>query len=429
MYTEHGMDNITIEGPTRLTGEICVSGAKNAALPILAATILAHGPCTIHQIPQVQDIHTMIEMLSHMGVQATIDSNGTVTTGESSERGTTAPYDIVRKMRGSVCALGPLLARYGEACISLPGGCVIGTRPIDLHLKGLKALGADIEIRHGYVHARCEKLKGCRIFLGGNFGSSVLATDNIMMAACLAEGKTIISGAACEPEVVDLANFLISMGARIEGAGSHTIIVEGVEKLHGSEYTIIPDRIEAGTFLIAGALCAEQLTVSNIIPEHLEALFDAFDRLGVSYSRHERSVELQTHTTYTNPCDITTLPYPGFPTDLQAQMMALLAVQSATSKVTEKVFPDRFMHAAELDRMGAHISVEGGVAVVNGQESLSGAEVMASDLRASAALILAGLVAEGTTTVNRVYHLDRGYEGMVDKLAAVGATIKRNKKC
>lgn len=425
MSPEVGVDKIIIEGPTVLEGELPVSGAKNAALPILAATILAHGPCELQQIPRVHDIFTMIEMLSHMGVDATINENGCVTTSEGAEKGTTAPYDIVRKMRGSVCALGPLLARYGEAHISLPGGCVIGTRPIDLHLKGLRALGAEITMEHGYVNARCDRLKGARIFLGGNFGSSVLATDNIMMAACLAEGRTIISGAACEPEVVDLANFLIAMGAKISGAGSHTITIDGVEKLDGCSHTIIPDRIEAGTFLIAAAMCGKNVNVTNVVPEHLEALFDAFDRLGIDYRRHDSSVELGYYGPYTAPCDITTLPYPGFATDLQAQMMALLAVQPSTSVVTEKIFPDRFMHAAELERMGAKTVIDSGAAVITGQPALSGAEVMASDLRASAALVLAGLVAEGTTVVNRVYHLDRGYENMVGKLAAAGATITR----
>ncbi len=418
------MDKIIIEGPNILSGQINISGAKNSALPILASTILANGTCQLKQVPKVQDISTMIAMLAHMGVNAKLENN-IVTTNENNQKGTTAPYEIVRKMRGSVCALGPLLTRYGEAHISLPGGCVIGTRPIDLHLKGLKALGASIQIEHGYVHASCKKLKGCRIFLGGNFGSSVLATDNIMMAATLAEGTTIISGAACEPEVVDLANFLIKMGAKITGAGSHNITIEGVSKLTGATHTIIPDRIEAGTFLIAGAMCGQNLTINNMIPEHLDALFDAFDRLGIKYKRHQSKVELSYSGDYTSACDITTLPYPGFATDLQAQIMTLLAVQPITSVITEKIFPDRFMHAAELDRMGAKINIDGGTAIITGQSNLSGAEVMASDLRASAALILAGLVAKGTTTINRVYHLDRGYENMVGKLASLGAKITR----
>jgi UDP-N-acetylglucosamine 1-carboxyvinyltransferase len=352
------------------------------------------------------------------------EKDGSVSVDTEDEARSTAPWELVRKMRASVCALGPLLARRGRARVSLPGGCVLGLRPIDLHLKGLSALGAQIRIEHGYVNARAERLAGATVFLGGPYGSTVLGTANTMMAATLARGTTVIECAACEPEVVDLANFLVAMGAKIHGAGTPRVEIEGVEELGKADYTIIPDRIEAGTFLIAGAMTGGDVIVNGARPDHLSAVFDVLQSAGVRLSVEGGSIRVRGGA----PCkavDITTHPYPGFPTDLQAQMMAYLSSASGMSVITEKIYPDRFIHIAELARMGAKIRKEGPSAIISGVKRLSGAQVMASDLRASACLVLAGLVASGVTEVHRIYHLDRGYERIEERLASLGAMIRR----
>ena len=422
------MDKVVITGGIKLKGEVRISGAKNAALPIMAATILTDDECIIEGVPDLRDVQTMARIIRSLGgrVNFNEEENRLIVSNEHISR-PEAPYDLVRIMRASVCVLGPLLARCGEARVSMPGGCIIGHRPIDLHLLGLKQLGADIKVEHGYVVAKGRKLRGTGIYLGGAFGSSVLATANVMMAATLAHGETTIENAASEPEVCDLANFLNSMGASIQGIGSHFLSIRGVRRLHGTKYRIIPDRIEAGTFMIAGAITKGEVRVREARPDHLVAVINKLRETG-------SSVEVKGNDMIVSggkkvlPTDITTLPYPGFPTDMQAQMMSLLALTRGISLITEKVYPDRFMHVGELTRMGADIHVERGSAIVKGVEYLSGAPVMASDLRASAALILAGLVAEGATEVRRVYHLDRGYDCLEKKLSLLGAKIKREKE-
>ncbi len=379
----------------------------------------------IKQVPDLSDVHYMLQILSHLGAEVE-RASGTVTIRADKIK-TTAPYEIVRKMRASVCVLGPLLGREKEATVSLPGGCVIGDRPIDLHLRGFEALGAAVRVQSGNVKVFASELRGAVINLRGKFGSTVLGTDNVMMAACLAEGVTVIEGAAAEPEVVDLANFLNSMGAKVEGAGTRRIIVEGVSELHGAEHSVIPDRIEAGTFLVAAAIAGSRVTLCRVIPDHLKAVTDSLRKSGFG-------IELTSDTVTVigngipKALEILTEPYPGFPTDMQAQMCALLCGQSSgISVITEAIFPQRYMHVSELKRMGAQITLEGSTAVIQGVEKLSGAPVMASDLRASAALVLAGLKADGITEVNRVYHIDRGYESIDDKLNALGAQIERTK--
>lgn len=420
------MDKFIVQGGKRLKGEIEVSGSKNACLPILAAALLGEEESVIENVPNLRDISTMVKLLRSLGARVT-QGNGSVSIRPTNSLIALAPYKLVSTMRASVCVLGPLLGRLGEAEVSLPGGCVIGTRPIDLHLKGFEALGAKITIEHGYVKAKAGSLKGAEIYLGGSFGSSVLATGNVMMAAVLAKGQTLIENAACEPEVVDLANFLIRMGAKIEGHGSHLIRIQGVKKLKGAHYRVIPDRIEAGTYLVAGAITRGDVTVKNVVPEHNNALFDKLQQAGASIVKGKSTVRIRM-TKPLAPVDLTTLPYPGFPTDLQAQMMALMTTAPGISVMTEKIYPDRFMHVPELNRMGAKIFLEGSSAIVTGMKKLSGAHVMASDLRASAALVLAGLVAEGRTDVHRVYHLDRGYEQVEEKLSRLGATVWREKE-
>jgi UDP-N-acetylglucosamine 1-carboxyvinyltransferase len=418
------MEEIIIRGGQRLKGTVRISGAKNSALPILAASLLTRESSVIENVPHLKDIFTMIRILRSLGIKVSFDKNrmvvspGCFTSWE-------APYKLVSTMRASICVLGPLLAHLGKARVSLPGGCVIGLRPIDLHLKGLAALGARIDIRHGYIVARAKRLTGSdNIYLGGHFGSSVLATCNVMMAATLARGRTIIEDAACEPEVVDLANFLNKMGAKIKGAGSHMIIVEGVKRLKGARHSIIPDRIEAGTYMIAAAVTGGDVNIVNARLQHVNAVVDRLQQADVEISRLSNGLGVRARGPL-RPVDVTTLPYPGFPTDMQAQMMALMSVTEGISVITEKVFPTRFLHVSELNRMGSHIHLEGSSAIINGVKMLSGASVMASDLRASAALILAGLVAKGQTTISRVYHLDRGYEMIEAKLQALGAKIKR----
>ncbi|OGX39732.1 MAG: UDP-N-acetylglucosamine 1-carboxyvinyltransferase [Omnitrophica WOR_2 bacterium RIFCSPLOWO2_01_FULL_41_12] len=420
------MDKLIIEGGVRLKGEVTVSGAKNAVLPILAATLLTDYACVIKGVPNLRDVNTMLRILRSLGKNAELDK-GIVTVTSGRQKNFVADYRLVSTMRASFCVLGPLLAKLKKAKVSLPGGCVIGIRPVDLHLKGIKALGADLSIESGYVVATAQKLTGCRIYLGGVYGSSVLATDNVMMAAVLAKGKTIIESAACEPEVMDLAEFLIKMGAKIEGHGTPTIEIEGVRELHGANHTIIADRIEAGTLMVAGLITKGDITIKNVVYQHLGALIDKLEEAEAGITKTDTSVRVRVKKQI-KPINITTLPYPGFPTDMQAQMMSLMTVTPGISVITEKIYPDRFMHVAELNRMGAHIQREGPHAIVEGVSHLSAAPVMASDLRASASLVLAGLVACGKTSVLRIYHLDRGYERLEDKLQALGARIRREKE-
>jgi UDP-N-acetylglucosamine 1-carboxyvinyltransferase len=418
------MDKMVVHGGATLNGSVRISGSKNSALPILAATLLTKEQCVISRVPDLSDIHYMLTILSELGCEVE-RASGTVTV-KAEKVLTEAPYDIVRKMRASVCILGPLLGREKEATVSLPGGCVIGDRPIDLHLKGFEALGAAVRVQGGNVKVLAPDLIGATINLRGKFGSTVLGTDNVMMAAVLAEGTTVIDGAAEEPEVEDLANFLIKMGAKIEGAGTRRIIVEGVKELHGAEHDVIPDRIEAGTFLVAAAIAGQEVTLKRVNPVHLEAVIKPLIEAGYAITHRDDSVTVK--ATGQRKClNLETLPYPGFPTDMQAQMCALLALTEGISAITENVFPQRYMHVAELKRMGANIELQGATAVITGVPKLSAAPVMASDLRASAALVLAGLRAEGTTEINRVYHIDRGYESIDEKLNGLGAQIERVK--
>ena len=419
------MDKIIIEGGKKLSGQVDISGAKNAVLPILAATLLTDEVSVIRNVPRVVDVYTMIKIIDSLGAEAKQEDNK-IEVKPANLKEFTAPYSLVSTMRASICVLGPLLAKLGKVKVSMPGGCVIGPRPIDLHLKGLKALGAKITIDHGYIEACASTLKGTEVYLGGAFGSSVLATANVMMAATLAEGTTIIENAACEPEIVDLAEFLIKMGAKIEGHSSPVIKIEGVRRLHGAEHEVIPDRIEAGTYMIAAAITGSRLTLNNVKTSHLGVVIDKLKEAGVRFSKSDNMIEVLP-SNHLRPIDVTTLPYPGFPTDLQAQMMALMSVTDGISIIIEKVYPRRFMHVSELNRMGAEIHLEGPHAIVKGVKNLSGAPVMASDLRASAALVLAGLIAEGKTEISRIYHLDRGYENLEGKLSKIGASIRREK--
>ncbi len=418
------MDKILVHGGHSLSGTVKISGSKNSALPILAATLLTKEPCVIHHVPDLSDIHYMLQILSHLGAQ--VERASGVVTVQAEKIGTTAPYEIVRKMRASVCVLGPLLGRENEATVSLPGGCVIGDRPIDLHLKGFEALGASHRIDQGNVKVFAGALRGGVAHLQGKQGPTVLGTGNVMMAAVLAEGVTVIEGAAAEPEVVDLANFLNAMGAKVEGAGSRRIIIEGVRELHGAEHEVIPDRIEAGTFMVAGAIAGKEITLKRVRPDQLEAVSGKLREAGFTITSGGDSLTVHGNGA-PKSVQITTEPYPGFPTDMQAQMCALLSKSTGISVVTETVFPQRYMHVSELKRMGADIHLDGATAIIKGVERLSGAPVMASDLRASAALVLAGLHAEGVTEVNRVYHIDRGYESIDEKLNGLGAHIERVK--
>lgn len=419
------MDKLVIEGGQRLKGSIRISGAKNSALPVLSATLLTDEPCVIDNVPQLRDTYTMIKILRTIGAKVQIDGSK-ISVEPCRYKGHTAPWKLVSTMRASVCILGPILAKKGYAEVSMPGGCVIGPRPIDLHIKGIRALGADVSIEHGYIIARAKRLKGNNVYLGGAFGSSVLATANVMMAATLAQGRTTIENAACEPELVDLANFLNAMGAKIYGVSSPVVEIEGVKRLKGVYHNIIPDRIEAGTYLAAGAITGGDVTVEEARAEHLGAIIDKLKEAGVEVSASNGKVRAKAAKPL-RPLEVTTLPYPGFPTDMQAQIMALVSIAEGISIITEKIYPDRFMHISEINRMGAQIMLEGSSAIIKGVRSLSGAHVMASDLRASAALVLAGLVANGRTEVHRVYHLDRGYERLEEKLSMLGARIWREK--
>jgi UDP-N-acetylglucosamine 1-carboxyvinyltransferase len=416
------MESLLIKGGVPLHGEVTISGSKNAALPIMAAALLTEEPCVIRGVPDLSDTWFMARILESLGASVKFE-NGTVTIRARKIHGC-ADYELVRKMRGSVCVMGPLLGRLKKARVSLPGGCIIGARPINLHLKGFEALGAKIEIEGGYVSAAAKQLTGSSMFLGGRTGSSVLGTGNVMMTATLAEGVTIIESAACEPEVVDLAHFLNAMGAKISGAGSPTITITGVKKLHGAEHEVIPDRIEAATYAIAAAATNGEVTLKGARADHLGAVIDKLNEAGVAVEK--RGADLLVHRRgKLSSVDLITLPYPGFPTDVQAQMMSLLALAPGISIITERIFESRFMHVSELTRLGADIEIEGPSAIVKGGRPLSGAPVMASDLRASAALVIAGLAAKGTTQVNRVYHIDRGYENIDRKLQQLGARIQR----
>ena len=420
------MDYFQINGGKRLRGTIEVGGAKNAALPIMAATILCEGEVVLHDVPDLADVRTMEHLLNQLGVATAREPGGTIRFKVQDEMNHHADYNLVRQMRASVCVMGPLLAKRKTSRVSLPGGCAIGDRPINLHVNGLIALGADADLINGDLILKAKKLRGAELFLGGPFGSTVTGTANVLMAACLAEGTTVIESAACEPEVVDLANFLNKCGARISGHGSPRITIEGVQELKGCEYTVIPDRVEAGTFIIAGAITNGDIRIRNCRLEHLLAVVDRLRQVGVNIEREGDEV-IVSSARRLEPTDITSQCYPGFPTDLQAQTMALLSLADGNSIITEKIYPDRFMHVGELSRLGARLRKEGPTVIVEGVKKLIGAPVMASDLRASAALVLAGLVAKGETRINRVYHIDRGYEGIERKLRGLGAEIERLK--
>lgn len=420
------MEKFVIEGGRKLSGEIKVSGSKNATLPILAATILTDGVCEIRNVPKLRDTLTMCKLLRSLG--KTVEINGNKVTISGAVNNHEADYKLVSTMRGSFCVLGPLLGKLNKATVSMPGGCVIGVRPIDLHMKGIMALGVKADFEGGNVIASTKGLKGAQMYLGGTFGSSVLATANVMMAACLAHGETVIECAACEPEIEDLGCFLSSMGAKITGAGTPRIVINGVKKLNGTSYKMGSDRIEAGTFLLMAAAAKSDILVKEANYNHLLALIDKLEHIGAQVKRvgaHDIRVVCKKTL---KPANIVTHPHPGFPTDLQAQYMALMAITPGVSIITDRVFPDRFMHIAELNRMGALIRRDTGVAIVEGVKQLYGAPVMASDLRASAALVMAGLVAKGTTQIHRIYHLDRGYENLDQKLKMIGAKVSREKE-
>lgn len=415
------MDKLVIEGGVPLSGEVRVSGAKNATLPILCASLLTTEPLVVTNVPHLRDVTTMLTLLGELGVAISVDERLGVELNAARIGAPVAPYELVRTMRASVLVLGPLAARCGEARVSLPGGCAIGLRPIDQHIKGLQAMGAEIAIEHGYIAARAKRLKGVRICLDL---VTVTGTENLMMAATLAAGTTVIENAAREPEVVDLANCLSAMGARIQGAGSDVITIEGVERLHGTRYAVMPDRIETGTFLVAAAATGGQVKLCDARPDVLDAVLDKLREAGTHITTGPDWIALGANGTL-NAVSVRTAPYPAFPTDMQAQFLALNSVARGTARVTETVFENRFMHVQELKRLGADIEVEGNTAVVKGVAKLDGASVMATDLRASASLVLGGLIASGKTTVDRVYHLDRGYERIEEKLSRLGARIRR----
>lgn len=418
------MDCLVIQGGNRLRGAIPISGSKNAALPILAASILCDGETILHNVPDLQDVRQMCALLGKLGVTVERDEKKAIRIRVEDEMNCHAPYELVSRMRASICVMGPLLAKRRRAQVSMPGGCAIGDRPVSLHTRGLTALGADFDLVNGDMVLRAKKLRGAELFLGGPFGSTVTGTANIMMAAVLAEGRTIIESAACEPEIVDLAEFLNKCGARIEGQGTPRVTIDGVASLHGAEHAVIPDRIEAGTFAIATAVTNGETVLEGARLDHLTAVADCLRRVGVNIETGDKGVTVSSARRL-EPVDVTTQPYPGYPTDLQAQTMVLLSLADGNSIVTEKIFPDRFLHVGELNRMGAHLRKEGPTVIVQGVKRLVGAPVMASDLRASAALILAGLIGKGRTTVHRVYHIDRGYESIEKKLNNVGADIQR----
>jgi UDP-N-acetylglucosamine 1-carboxyvinyltransferase len=416
------MAKIVISGGEPLHGDVWISGAKNAVLPILAATLLADEPVTIGNVPHLHDVTTTMELLGQMGVQLTIDERMRIHVDPRTADRYFAPYDLVKTMRASILVLGPLVARFGEADVSLPGGCAIGSRPVNLHIKGLQALGAEVSVENGYIKARSKRLKGAHIVMDL---VTVTGTENIMMAAALARGTTVIENAAQEPEVVDLANCINAMGGKIGGAGTSTIVIEGVERLHGTDYDVLPDRIETGTFLVAGAITGGHVLAKRARPKTLDAVLAKLEEAGAEINTTDDSIEINMHGRRPKAVDITTAPYPAFPTDMQAQFTALNAVAEGTGTITENVFENRFMHVHELERLGADIHLEGNTAVIRGVDQMSGAPLMATDLRASACLVLAGLVAKGDTTVDRIYHIDRGYECIEEKLGTLGAKIRR----
>lgn len=417
------MDKLEIRGGKALSGEVRISGAKNSALPILAATLLADGPVTVRNLPHLHDITTMIALLRCMGVELIIDEKLGVEVHGETVTDLTAPYELVKTMRASILVLGPLLAHYGEAHVSFPGGCAIGSRPVDLHLRGLEALGARVEIDEGYIHAYSDGgLKGAHIFMDT---VTVGGTENVMMAACLADGETVIENAAREPEIIDLANCLNAMGAKVSGAGTDTLRIQGVERLHGCDYAVMPDRIEAGTFLVAAAATRGRVRVRDVQPVYLESVIAKLSEAGATITQGEDWVELDMEGRRPKAVSIKTAPYPGFATDMQAQMTAMNTVAEGTSTVKETIFENRLIQTHEMNRMGADIKIDGNTALIRGMETLKGAPVMASDLRASASLVIAGLVAQGTTVVDRIYHIDRGYECIEEKLQSLGADIRR----
>jgi UDP-N-acetylglucosamine 1-carboxyvinyltransferase len=416
------VDKLQITGGVPLEGEVRISGAKNATLPILAATLLADGPVSIGNVPHLQDVTTMIELLGRMGVAVTIDERMRIEVDASSLREPFAPYDLVKTMRASILVLGPLVARFGRADVSLPGGCAIGARPVNIHVAGLQAMGADIHIENGYIRARAGRLRGARLVLDT---VTVTGTENLMMAAVLAEGETVLENAAREPEVVDLAECLIGMGAKIRGAGTDKIVIEGVERLHASRYDVLPDRIESGTYLVAGAITGGHVRLRNTRPDHLDAVTAKLEEAGASVAVGDNWIELDMRGRRPKSVDVRTAPYPAFPTDMQAQFAALNTVADGVGTIIETIFENRFMHMLEMRRMGAEIRLEGNTAIIKGVPQLQAAPVMATDLRASASLVLAGLVAEGRTEIERIYHIDRGYESIEEKLSGLGAQIRR----
>jgi len=416
------VDKLQITGGVALEGETRISGAKNATLPILAAALLADGPVTIGNVPHLHDVTTMIELLARMGVTVTVDERMRIEVDAASIRECFAPYELVKTMRASILVLGPLVARHGRAEVSLPGGCAIGARPVNIHVAGLQAMGADIHIEGGYIRAHATRLHGAHLVLDT---VTVTGTENLMMAATLAEGETVIENAAREPEVVDLANFLIAMGARIEGAGTDKIVINGVKTLHGTAYDVLPDRIEAGTYLVAAAITGGHIRLNHTHPAHLDAVLGKLTEAGATIGTGSDWVELDMRGRRPKSVDVRTAPYPAFPTDMQAQFAALDTVASGVGTVVETIFENRFMHMLEMRRMGAEIRLEGNTAIIHGVGQLTAAPVMATDLRASASLVLAGLVARGRTDIERIYHIDRGYEAIEEKLAQLGAQIRR----
>ena len=416
------MDKLQIQGGAPLEGEVRISGAKNAALPILAATLLAEGTVSVGNVPHLQDVTTMIELLGRMGVSVTIDDKMRVEVDSGTIRDHVAPYELVRTMRASILVLGPLLARFGKADVSLPGGCAIGARPVNIHVDGLQQLGADIVIENGYIRARASRLRGARLVLET---VTVTGTENLLMAAALAEGETVIENAAREPEVVDLADFLNALGAKIRGAGTDTIVIQGVERLTGASYDVLPDRIETGTYLVAGAITGGRVRVKGTRPDHLDAVVAKLREAGAKIEVGDSWISLDMGGRRPRAVDIRTAPYPAFPTDMQAQFAALNTVAEGVGAVTETIFENRFMHMLEMRRLGADIRIEGSTAIIRGVPKLTAAPVMATDLRASASLVLAGLIAQGATEIHRIYHIDRGYECIEEKLEQLGARIKR----
>ena len=416
------MDKLIINGGATLSGDVRISGAKNAALPILAATLLAETPMVVGNIPHLHDITTTMELLGRMGVQLTVDEKMRIEVDASQISKPFAPYELVKTMRASILVLGPLLARCGRADVSLPGGCAIGSRPVNLHIDGLRAMGADIEVENGYIRARCERLKGARLVMDV---VTVTGTENLMMAATLADGVTVIENAAREPEVVDLADCLNAMGAKVSGAGTPTIEIEGVERLSGCDYMVLPDRIETGTFLVAGAISGGKVRCRDTDPSLLDAVLQKLREAGADITAGDDWIELDMHGQRPRAVDVHTAPYPAFPTDMQAQFTALNCIAEGVGTITETVFENRFMHVQELQRMGADINVEGNTAIIKGVPRLTGAPIMATDLRASASLVLAGLIAEGETVVDRIYHVDRGYQNIEEKLHGLSARIRR----